>query len=567
MSAASSPARENQPEGITMVEAAKCGDVGTVEVLIAAGVDVNSATEHGMTALMSAAANGHLGLVSLLVERGADINAKRCDSLDALALAVFFGHLHVVRELLDRGADLKAKSRFGTSPEMWATTRGFHDIAQILNDAETVNSRESLAHRSDESNASLGFPSPGSPAGHPCGGESGQPAWSGASSELTGAEEPILPEAFFSDEGFSDETLPDATATSPIPAQITPDSAADDEWTMGSTDSSEVTLESPASVWNLPDEGHQENQVQPRNDVPHNGANISAPVIIQRPRTLPVEKQPFPVYSTYVAKPRYHHKRRSRKLVRFLAAITSGWQRLTIVTLIVMLVCGLGTVAFLKLLYPGKPFLAAKPANIAEPSELALPHINAQNNLNSTTRAEEIPSQPAINHASDEQSVEAAKKSDDGSGPRVDRIEHSRNSPVGEKSLRESAERVTGARSKLQGPHAGRAESPAENLGWGANPRRVLETMTPKRETKAVLRPAPGFRSAGVSAKRIPSRNAADAADVTDIAREDKIAKTPSPAPLSIEVQRPRSVAARNDSSAPAATPGGNAKIKVIQWP
>ncbi len=555
MSAASSPARHNQPEGITLVQAAERGDVGTVEVLIAAGADVNAATQHGMTALMSAAANGHLGLVSLLLERGADINARRYDSLDALALAVFFGHVHVVRELLGRGADLKAKSRFGTSPEMWATARGFYDLAQLLTDAKTANSSETPAHGNDESNEPSRSPSTGSPAGHPRWPGSGQPTSGSGSTELTSAQEPILPETFFSDEGLSDETLSHATEASPIPAQIPLDSTHDDEWTMGSTNSSELTLESPASIWNIPDEAHKENQVPTRNsgttaepmvvEVTQNGADIFAPVITQRPRALPVEQQPSPIYSTYVAKPRYHHKRNPRKLVRCLAYLTSDWQRLTVVTLIVMLLCGLGTVAFLTLLSPSKPSLAAKPANVAEPLAPA---------LHSTTRAEQIPSKPTINDASSEQSVNSAKKSDDGGGPEVDRIEDPSYSRVAEKSLRKPDESVAGARPKLRGPHAG-------------GPRVVPETMTPKRETQAASRPAPSSKSSSVSVKRMRSRNAANDADATDIDREDQGAKAPRPAPLSIEVQRPRSVSARNDSSAPAATPGRNTKTKVIQWP
>lgn len=518
---ASSAARQNRAQG-TLVQAAEAGDFGAAEVLIAAGADVNSATEHGMTALMTAAANGHLGLVSLLLERGADINAKRYDGLDALGFAVFFGHLHVVRELLGRGADLKAESWFATSPEMWATARGFYDIAQVLTDAKMAKSRETPA-QSDESNAPL--------------------------PELTGAQEPILSEAFFSDEGLPDEASSHVTPASPTP--VRPDSTYDYEWSMGSIDSSELTIESPVSVWNMTDEAHKENQVQPRKrgtnaepmaaEVTHNGAGKLAPVITQPPRALPDEKQPFPIYSTYVAKPRYHHRRKSGKLVRCLAYITSDWQRLTVATLIVMLLCGLGTVAFLKLLSPSKPSRVANPVKVAEPSAADLSHLNTQSDRHSTTRAEEVPSPSTISNTSDEQSADSPKRSDDGSGLRVKRIEHPSSSSVAEQPLRKSAERFTAARPK--------------------------QGMTPKREAPAVSSPAPTIGSAGVSAKGIRSQNTADAAD---IALKDRGAKAPAPAhpaPLSIEIQRPRSVAARNNSPAPAATPGRITKTKVIQWP
>ncbi len=135
MSAALSPARQKQSEIKLLIQAAESGDAATVEAQLAAGVDVNSATDSGMTTLMSAAANGHLRIVSLLLDRGANVNVKRNDGLTALALAAFFGHQTVVRELLCHGADIEAKSRFGTSPEMWARSRGFTTITELLKDA------------------------------------------------------------------------------------------------------------------------------------------------------------------------------------------------------------------------------------------------------------------------------------------------------------------------------------------------------------------------------------------------------------------------------------------------
>ena len=137
MSSALSPAREKQPEIELLIQAAGSGDAATVEAQLAAGADVNSATDSGMTTLMSAATNGHLRIVSLLLKRGANVNVKRNDGLTALVLAAFFGHQTVVRELLCNGADIETKCRFGTSPEMWARSRGFTTITELLKDAGT----------------------------------------------------------------------------------------------------------------------------------------------------------------------------------------------------------------------------------------------------------------------------------------------------------------------------------------------------------------------------------------------------------------------------------------------
>jgi outer membrane protein assembly factor BamB len=62
--------------GNELVTAAQIGDIETVTRLLDEGVDVNSKTRYGATALSFAAEKGNLELVKLLVERGADVNVK-----------------------------------------------------------------------------------------------------------------------------------------------------------------------------------------------------------------------------------------------------------------------------------------------------------------------------------------------------------------------------------------------------------------------------------------------------------------------------------------------------------
>jgi hypothetical protein len=118
-----------------LMKAIQGGDVAEVEVVLSRNVDVNATTQHGTTALMSAAAYGHLEIVRALLKRGAALNQKRSDGFTALALAAFFGQEETVRELLARGADVRAVSRRNTSPEMWATARGFLQIGDLLKTA------------------------------------------------------------------------------------------------------------------------------------------------------------------------------------------------------------------------------------------------------------------------------------------------------------------------------------------------------------------------------------------------------------------------------------------------
>jgi Ankyrin repeats (3 copies) len=113
----------------------------------AAGVDLGSISEHGMTPLMRAACDGSAGTVQALLDLGANVNAKRFDGFNALSLAAFFGHIHVVWLLLENGADAAETSRSQTLPEMWAEARGFLDIGDILREARSTKQVESSRAR------------------------------------------------------------------------------------------------------------------------------------------------------------------------------------------------------------------------------------------------------------------------------------------------------------------------------------------------------------------------------------------------------------------------------------
>ena len=110
-------------------------DITRLEHLLACGADVNARNEDGVTALMRASATGQLEIATVLIESGAHIDVQRADGFTPLMLASFFGHADVVKMLVGRGADLNATNKFGTSAEMWATTRSFHDIAEYLQSA------------------------------------------------------------------------------------------------------------------------------------------------------------------------------------------------------------------------------------------------------------------------------------------------------------------------------------------------------------------------------------------------------------------------------------------------
>ena len=85
--------------------AARKGDTAAVKTFLDKGVDVNSKTRYGATALSYACDKGHVEVVRLLIERGADVNVKDTFYGEVpLGWALSHGHAQVVKLLLDKGA-------------------------------------------------------------------------------------------------------------------------------------------------------------------------------------------------------------------------------------------------------------------------------------------------------------------------------------------------------------------------------------------------------------------------------------------------------------------------------
>lgn len=97
-----------QNTGEEFLAAARKGDIERVRAMLDRGVDVNSKSRYGATALSFASEHGHLELVRLLLERGADVQVR--DTFyksDPITWAAIKGHAEIVRLLLDKGAQGK----------------------------------------------------------------------------------------------------------------------------------------------------------------------------------------------------------------------------------------------------------------------------------------------------------------------------------------------------------------------------------------------------------------------------------------------------------------------------
>lgn len=120
--------------GTPLCTAAGVGNVQIVDVLIAAGANVNPAADY--SPLMCAASHGHVAVCRRLIRAGATVDLRRDEGRQhsALMLAAMVGHSSVVKCLLDRGADpnLMEKGPGGQTALMYAATFDRADAIRVL---------------------------------------------------------------------------------------------------------------------------------------------------------------------------------------------------------------------------------------------------------------------------------------------------------------------------------------------------------------------------------------------------------------------------------------------------
>lgn len=114
--------------------AAYSGKTEIVDVLIAAGADVNPATDY--SPLMRAAAQGHVQVCRRLVKAGAKLDLQRDEGRgrSALMLAAMLGHSKVAKFLLESGADpnLIEKGPRGHTALMLAAIYDHAEVVRVL---------------------------------------------------------------------------------------------------------------------------------------------------------------------------------------------------------------------------------------------------------------------------------------------------------------------------------------------------------------------------------------------------------------------------------------------------
>jgi len=112
--------------------AAGNGHVEIVQLLIAAGADVNAHEDaFGWTPLITAASK-HPDVVDALIAAGADVNAKGKLGETALTRAAMGGQSDSVSSLLSAGAEADGKGYMGMTALNWAASNNHPETVQLL---------------------------------------------------------------------------------------------------------------------------------------------------------------------------------------------------------------------------------------------------------------------------------------------------------------------------------------------------------------------------------------------------------------------------------------------------
>ena len=99
-------------------DAALVGDVAAIEVLLAAGANINAKAENDITPLHVAAAERQIGSIKALLDAGANVNAKGALGTGSTArhIAAKYGQVPAIEALLAAGANVNAKAENEVTP-------------------------------------------------------------------------------------------------------------------------------------------------------------------------------------------------------------------------------------------------------------------------------------------------------------------------------------------------------------------------------------------------------------------------------------------------------------------
>lgn len=124
--------RPDRADSDRLFDAARSGDVAAIRDLVATGAPVDARNAAGQTPLIVAAEADQTAAARVLLELGADAKAADTEGETAYPFAALNNNPELVGVLLDNGADRIGTKRFGGTPLIAASDRGFVEVVRAI---------------------------------------------------------------------------------------------------------------------------------------------------------------------------------------------------------------------------------------------------------------------------------------------------------------------------------------------------------------------------------------------------------------------------------------------------
>lgn len=118
--------------GTALIAAAERGYSDIVDILLAAGADLNAADENGRSALLRSIMAGRLSMAQKLIEVGADVTLRSRADTTALMAAAYRGNTGLYRLIVSKGGLEKDANRYGETMLMYAAMGGSCELIRHL---------------------------------------------------------------------------------------------------------------------------------------------------------------------------------------------------------------------------------------------------------------------------------------------------------------------------------------------------------------------------------------------------------------------------------------------------
>lgn len=133
---------------LSLLSAARDGNVNRLRSIIESGTDINVKNSEGWTPLMISVLKGHFETARLLVSKGASLEEKNNSGWTALRFASSIGDTEIMTMLVEHGADVNSRDEKGWTILMNAADEGNAVSVRVLLQYGVDKEARNLAHES-----------------------------------------------------------------------------------------------------------------------------------------------------------------------------------------------------------------------------------------------------------------------------------------------------------------------------------------------------------------------------------------------------------------------------------